>query len=343
MTAAISRELILQKDYLNGETVNTVYFGGGTPSLLAVDEVDSLLATVANNFALAPDAEITLEANPDDLTEDLLSGLRQSGINRLSIGIQSFSDNILRLLNRCHDSRTAIDAYRRSRQAGFENINIDLIYAIPGLGGGEWEENIRQTIAMEPEHISAYTLTIEPKTVFGRLAARGKFREVDEDTAAVQMELLIDLLTTAGYDQYEVSNFSKPGLQSRHNRSYWRQDNYLGAGPGAHSFNGASRQSNVTNNHAYVKAIAQDRVPFQLEMLSKSEQINEYVLTSLRMRNGCDLKALQSKYDFDLLANKSSYLNQLVGHDLAALNDSVLQLTRKGMLLADKIATDLFV
>ena len=343
MIAAIGKELVLQKDYLKGEPVHTLYFGGGTPSLLDAAELDSLLATVAGNYTLNPNAEVTLEANPDDLTEKRLQGLRNSGINRLSIGIQSFNDNVLGMLNRCHDSRMAVSSFWQSREAGFDNISIDLIYTIPGLSIKDWEKNIRQAIDMAPDHLSAYTLTIEPKTVFGHLAAKGKLREVDEDTAALQMDVLIDFLTEAGYEQYEVSNFAKPGFQSQHNGSYWRQSNYLGVGPGAHSCNGVSRQSNIGNNHLYIKSIHIGHVPFQLETLTKTERANEYLLTSLRMTEGCDLKSLQQKYDFDLFAHNSDYLQQLVEHELAVLRDSVLQLTRKGRLLADKIAADLFV
>lgn len=343
MVASISRELVLQKDYLKDEPIHTLYFGGGTPSLLSVAEIDTLLTAVAGNYTLSPSAEITLEANPDDLTEKTLRELRHSGINRLSIGIQSFSDNVLSMLNRCHDSGTAISSFRLSREAGFDNITVDLIYSIPGLTLKDWENSIRQAIDLAPDHISAYTLTIEPKTVFGHLAAQGKLREVEEDTAALQMEALIDLLDDAGYRQYEVSNFAKSGFQSRHNKGYWHQNNYLGVGPGAHSFNGLSRQSNVSNNHLYIKSIRDGHVPFQLEVLTRSERINEYLMTSLRMTKGCDLKTLQRKYDFDLFAHNSHYVHQLFELKLAVLNDSVLQLTRKGRLLADKIAADLFV
>ncbi|HLT73057.1 MAG TPA: radical SAM family heme chaperone HemW [Cyclobacteriaceae bacterium] len=343
MIASIGKELFLQKDYLKGELVQTIYFGGGTPSLLNTAELNTLLGAVAGNYALDTNAEVTLEANPDDLTEGMLRELRHSGINRLSIGIQSFNDNILSMLNRCHDSGTALSSFWRSREAGFDNITIDLIYSIPGLSIKDWGNSIRQAIDMAPDHISAYTLTIEPKTVFGHMAAKGKLKEVEEDTSAAQMEMLIDMLANAGYEQYEVSNFAKPGFQSQHNKSYWHQRNYLGVGPGAHSYNGASRQSNISNNNLYLKSIHEGHVPFQLEVLSRSARINEIILTSLRITKGCDLNGLKQKYDFDLFAHNSDYLQQLVEHELAVLNDSVLQLTRKGRLLADKIATDLFL
>lgn len=343
MIASIGRELFLQKDYLKGELVQTIYFGGGTPSLLDTAELNTLLGAVAGNYVLDANAEVTLEANPEDLTEVMLHELRHSGINRISIGIQSFDDNILSMLNRCHDSGSALSSFWRSRKAGFDNITIDLIYSIPGLSIKDWENSIRQAIDMAPDHISAYTLTIEPKTVFGHMAAKGKLNEVEEDTSAVQMEMLIDMLADAGYEQYEVSNFAKPGFQSQHNKSYWHQRNYLGVGPGAHSYNGTSRQSNISNNNLYLKSIHEGHVPFQLEVLSRSAQINEIILTSLRMTKGCDLKGLKQKYDFDLFENNSDYLHQIIEHELAVLNDSVLQLTRKGRLLADKIATDLFL
>ncbi len=343
MVAAIRAELILRKDYIKGATVQTLYLGGGTPSLLYPPELDSLLDTVSDNYTLTSDAEITLEANPDDLTESLLQSLRNAGINRLSIGIQSFSDAILRMLNRSHDSRTALDAFRRSREAGFNNISIDLIYAIPGLANTEWEDSLRQALDLAPDHISAYTLTIEPKTVFGHLAANGELIEADEESAAFQMETLIDRLADAGYEQYEVSNFARPGFQSRHNRSYWLQDNYLGVGPGAHSYNGVSRQANISNNHLYLKSLRAGDVPYKVEMLTRTALINEYIMTSLRMNKGCDLSALKRKYDFDLIVDNSEYLQQLDRYGLVILKDSILQLTRKGRLLADKIATDLFV
>ena len=343
MIAAIVRELILQKDYLKGETVHTLYFGGGTPSLLDAPEVAVLLNTMAENYDLKPGAEISLEANPADMTDEKRWVLKHSGINRLSIGIQSFNDNILRMLNRCHDSDTAISSFWRSRKAGFDNITIDLIYSVLGLTMTDWQNSIRQAIDLAPDHISAYTLTIEPKTVFGHLAAKGKLREVNEDTAALQMEVLIDMLEDAGYQQYEVSNFAKPGFRSRHNKSYWHHDKYLGVGPGAHSFNGLSRQFNISNNPLYIKSIQAGHVPFQIEVLTRSARINEYLMTSLRMAEGCDLKALRHHYDFDLFAHNPQYLQQLLEYDLAVLNDSVLQLTRKGRLLADKIAADLFV
>lgn len=343
MIAAICRELVIQKEYLGQQPVHTLYFGGGTPSLLTTEELTALYHTVESHYALQSGAEVTLEANPDDLSESVLSTLRNAGINRLSIGIQSFNDPILESLNRSHNARQAIDAIRRSREAGFTNISIDLMYAIPGLSMDLWEETIGTALALAPDHISAYTLTVEPQTYFGHLASRGALTETDEETAAAQMERLVDLLATAGFEQYEVSNFARPGFESRHNRGYWEHQHYLGVGPGAHSYNGLTRQWNVRNNPLYIKAISEGRVPFESETLERADHINEYLLTSLRTARGCDLERLRLDFAFDLAANRKPYLERLHSLGLATLHESTLQLTRKGRLLADKIAADLFV
>jgi oxygen-independent coproporphyrinogen-3 oxidase len=343
LVAAINTELHLQSDYLGHQPVRTVYFGGGTPSLLTAEQLRSILLTTGRTYSPEPGCEITLEANPDDLTAEKLAHLKEAGINRLSIGIQSFNDDLLKLLNRSHDARLAVGAFGLSREAGFENINVDLIYAIPGLSLAAWKANIHRAVALGPDHISAYTLTIEPATVFGRLAAMGKFQEIGEDVAANQMETLQHLLLSAGYEQYEISNFCKPGFQSRHNSSYWNQDHYLGVGPAAHSYNGISRQFNISNNHLYLKSICEGHVPFQVEMLSGTDRINEYVLISLRTSKGCDLEKMKSEFNFDLVAGNATYLESLVSRQLASLDNTRLQLTPAGRLLADKIAADLFV
>lgn len=343
MVDAICHELILRKEYLAQQAVHTLYFGGGTPSLLTADELAALFDTIRTHFDLQADAEVTLEANPDDLSENTLAILRQVGVNRLSIGVQSFNDAILQSFNRSHDARQAVNAIRISRAAGFANISIDLMYAIPGLTMEQWEETIGTAIALGPDHISAYTLTIEPRTYFGHLASRGALVETDEETAAAQMERLVDLLAAAGFEQYEVSNFAKPGFESRHNRSYWDHRHYLGVGPGAHSYNGVTRQWNVRNNPMYLKSIGEGRVPYELETLERTDHINEYLLTSLRTTRGCDLERLRADFEFDLAADRSAYLERLRSLGLATLHKSTLRLTRKGRLLADKIAADLFV
>jgi oxygen-independent coproporphyrinogen-3 oxidase len=343
LIACMADEIRLQHAYLGDETISTVYFGGGTPSLLTPQEIGLLFEALRQSFTISADAEITLEANPDDLDLARLNELRTLGFNRLSIGIQAFQEKILTFLNRAHDSRAARNCVHLARDAGFENISIDLIYAIPGMTEDEWRTNIEQALALEPEHISAYSLTIEEKTVFGRWAASGKLRGTDDDEAANQLETLLDLLQRAGYEQYEISNFCKPGFISRHNSNYWRGRPYLGVGPSAHSYNLISRQFNVNNNHAYVRSLRDGVIPFDIENLTLKDHINEYLLTSLRTRWGADLDQLKLKYQYDLIAVNGTLINDLMGRNLAIIENRFLKLTPAGRLMADKITTDLFL
>jgi oxygen-independent coproporphyrinogen-3 oxidase len=343
MVMAITKEIGIQKDYLGHEPVNTIYFGGGTPSVLSPDEIHRLLQTIYELYPVAPDAEITLEANPDDLHEDYLQAIRQVGINRLSIGIQTFHDDLLRYMNRAHDRTTALKTFEASRQAGFANISLDLIYSIPGQDDSRWKEDIEQALLLEPQHISCYSLTIEPQTVFGKWATAGKLKAIPDDLAANQLETLMDKLQLTGYEHYEISNFALPGFFSRHNSSYWRQENYLGVGPSAHSFNQVSRQFNVRNNHLYLKSIAQGSIPAEKEVLTIENKINEFILTTLRTQWGTNLKTLKQKYGHDLAEQNSVYLQELMQQKLIVVENEVITLTRSGKLLADKIASDLFI
>ena len=343
MVKAIGNELILQKSFLQGEEIQTIYFGGGTPSLLAVHELHEILETIFKIHNVNSNTEITLEANPDDLTPEKIKGFKNSGINRLSIGIQSFQDDLLKFLNRTHNSHSGISAYQQARDGGINNISIDLIYAIPGLEDHRWKKDIQQAIALEPEHISCYSLTIEEKTVFGKWASSGKLNPVDDEISARQFEMVMNMLEEGGYLHYEISNFAKPDYYSRHNSSYWKQENYLGIGPSAHSFNTTSRQFNVRNNHLYLKAIQSGTVPAEIEILTRENKINEYVLTTLRTHQGIDLSRITMDYQYDLLSNNSVYIHELLDKGLANLGQNKLTLTRKGKLLADKIASDLFV
>ena len=249
---AIGNELLIQKNYLGEEKINTLYFGGGTPSILSTDEVNNIFDIISGNFDVAPSAEITLEANPDDLVSEKLIAFKKIGINRLSIGIQSFDDAVLRFLNRAHDSRMATSSFQEARDVGFENISIDLMYALPGQDLTDWKKNIDRALALGPNHISAYSLTIEAKTVFGKWAADKKIKVRSDDASAQELLLLIEELERDGFEHYEVSNFSKPGYISKHNSSYWKGEKYLGVGPSAHSYNGTSRQFNISNNHLYI-------------------------------------------------------------------------------------------
>lgn len=343
MVMAIAREIGIQKDYLGHEPVNTIYFGGGTPSVLSPDEIHRLLQTINELHPVAPDAEITLEANPDDLYGDYLQAIRQAGVNRLSIGIQTFHDDLLRYMNRAHDRTTALKTFEAAHHAGFANISLDLIYSIPGQDDSRWEEDIEQALLLEPQHISCYSLTIEPQTVFGKWATAGKLKAIPDDLAANQLEILMDRLQLAGYEHYEISNFALPGFYSRHNSSYWRQENYLGVGPSAHSFNQVSRQFNVRNNHHYLKGITQGTIPAEKEVLTIENKINEFILTTLRTQWGTDLKTLKYKYGYDLAEQNSAYLQELMQQKLIVAENEVITLTRSGKLLADKIASDLFI
>lgn len=343
LVSCLKREIELQQSFLGDEIVRTIYLGGGTPSLLQASEVAGLVDTIRRTFNVAVDAEITLEANPDDLSVEKTNAFYEAGINRLSIGIQSFFEPVLAGLNRSHNARQAFDAVRIARDGGISNISIDLIYAIPGQTMEMWKENIEIVLSLKPPHISAYALTIEEKTAFGSWTRKGLFSPVDDDDAAEQMEYLVMTLTTAGYDHYEISNFAMPGYYSRHNSHYWQGISYLGIGPSAHSFKGNSRQHNVANNHAYIKSITEGRVPLIVEELGRHERVNDYVLTGLRTKWGIDLNYLDRAFGYDMLAQHASYLNSLVHSGLASLEGENLRLTEKGMFLADKISQDLFL
>lgn len=341
---AIEQEIALQKNYFApGTTIQTVYFGGGTPSILSMNEMESMVNTLHKYFSISPVAEITCEANPDDLSNEKLRELQQLTINRLSIGIQSFQDEVLQFLNRAHNQQSATECVNHARHAGFNNISIDLIYAIPNQQDHQWVNNIEKAIALAPEHISSYSLTIEEKTVFGRWQSKGKLKATDDETAARQLELLVTLLEGAGYDQYEVSNFGKPGFYSQHNSSYWKGEPYLGIGPSAHSYNSETRQFNVANNHLYIKSIQENTVPFQQEVLTIENKINDYLLTTLRTSWGTNVEWLNNTLHYNLLEHHGNYIDELVRIEMATFQNNQLILTRKGMLLADKISSDLFV
>lgn len=342
MMAAISTELLLQKDYLQDEIIETIYWGGGTPSLLTSTEIKLILDTIRSIHRISAEAEITLEANPDDLTPPSLQAFREAGINRLSIGIQTFNTERLKLLNRVHDGAVAVKSFHDAREAGFNNISIDLMYSLPGETNADWKQDVLQAISLNPEHISCYSLTIEEKTAFGKWAAVGKFKAEPDEVSAHHLDILMDELHQAGYEHYEISNFAKPGLYSNHNSNYWRGIKYLGVGPSAHSYNGESRQFNISNNHAYVKAIQAEIIPVEKETLSRENKINEYILTSLRTSWGTDLSFLNQVHGYDLVSKNREYISQLLNKQLVTLENHILKLTNRGKLLADKISSDLF-
>ena len=338
---AIAKEITLQTRYLKNEPIETIYLGGGTPSLLTLEELEIIFTALYSNFIVSKQAEITLEANPDDLTKEKLKILKEATINRLSIGIQSFQDETLKFFNRAHNQKEAVECISLAREAGFSNISIDLIYAVPGQENSQWKKDVEQAIALQPEHLSAYALTIEEKTAFGKWQKTGRIKPIEETKAVADFELLMDTLAGAGYEHYEISNFCLKGYHSKHNSSYWRQQNYLGVGPSAHSYNGGTRQHNIGNNHLYLKSLAEGKVPYEMEVLTRENQINEYNFTTLRTQWGCDLDYLAKHLNYSLL--DSVVLQQLLNQQLLTLEDSIIRLTRRGKLLADQVAVDLFV
>ena len=338
---AMVKELTLQKNYLPRHiSFDTVYFGGGTPSVLTSEELNRIFDALLENYHIRQNAEITLEANPDDLDRNTLMMLKNAGVNRLSVGIQSFYEDDLRLLNRSHTAEQAKRCLMEAREIGFDNFNLDLIYGIPKSTVESWLENIHIALDLKPKHISTYCLTVEENTVFGRWKNSGRFLEVEEELAAEQYEILVDTLKKNGFEHYEVSNFALPGYHSKHNVQYWHYEPYLGIGPGAHSFNGRKRQFNVLNNHKYIKAINNGDVPGLSETLSKEDEINERILTGLRTQWGISLTSLQ-KLGYDLLKSKGKYLEQLISEGLADMSNDRLVLSEKGWLLADHISLKL--
>ena len=341
MVQALVRELELRTEYLSSSTLETVYFGGGTPSLLKAEHLEMILNAIQDHFKLADQPEITLEANPDDLSLQYLKDLWKVGINRLSIGIQSFNDEVLRWMNRAHDQMQALHCVEAAITAGYTNINLDLIFGVP-VPGYDLAADLQQMLQLQPVHLSTYQLTIEPRTVFGVRQQQGKLQEVSQEQAAQEFEYIIDVLQAQGYLHYEISNFALPGMESRHNRSYWQQKPYLGIGPSAHSYNGVSRQVNVANNTQYLQAIQRGEIPSELEILSRNEQINERIMTGLRTREGLNLSELLGSFKWDIKTERPEYLQQLLKNNYAEIEQNNLILTRKGKLIADQIAAELF-
>jgi oxygen-independent coproporphyrinogen-3 oxidase len=341
---AICKEINLQKNYLGkAATLQTIYLGGGTPSLLDEKELNSIFQTIHKFFTVALQAEITLEANPDDMTAEKLNMLKNSPVNRLSIGIQSFYEPHLQYMNRAHRAQEAADCVKQAQDAGFSNISIDLIYGIPHPDHSVWETDLHTAINLHIQHISAYCLTIEKDTAFGNWLRKGKIRPVEEEFSIEQFALLTSTLASAGFEQYEISNFALPGYYSKHNSNYWKKQTYLGIGPSAHSYNGHTRQYNVANNVKYIKALENATIPASVEELSVADQVNEYILTSLRTKWGCDLKEVTCLHGIDLRKKNAAYIEYCLLRNLITIEADVLKLTPAGKLLADQIASDLFI
>jgi oxygen-independent coproporphyrinogen-3 oxidase len=342
MIAALVKEIEIRKVELGNTIIETIYFGGGTPSVLLTKEIETLIAAVYKNFKVVENPEITLEANPDDLSEEKIMELSNSPINRLSIGIQSFFEKDLKLMNRAHNSKEAKKCLEFATQY-FANISVDLIYGIPDCTNQEWRENIQTALSFGVPHISSYALTVEPKTPLASFIKKGIIKNVDEEKAQEQFHILIEELEKASFIHYETSNFGKEDFFSQNNSSYWLGKLYLGIGPSAHSFDGSQRSWNVRNNTKYINAIAENTLPIERETLSKKDRYNEYIMTGLRTIWGVSFDKIRNEFGdkyIEYLENQSKkYLQQ----DLLYLENQVLRTTKKGKFLSDGIASDLFI
>ncbi len=342
MVQALAKELVLRREEFNDETVETIYFGGGTPSVLEVKEIGFLLNTINENYQVTGSPEITLEANPDDLTATKILALAHSPINRLSIGVQSFFEEDLKLMNRAHNAQQAEDCITLATRY-FENISIDLIYGMPNMSNGRWRQNIEKALSFDVPHISSYALTVEPKTALAKFVDKGLVKPVDDEVAQEQFNILNEVLTDVGFDCYEISNFGKPGFHSKNNTAYWLQKKYMGIGPSAHSYDGVRRGWNLNNNPKYITTITQGELPMEVEVLSTKDKYNEYVMTGLRTIWGVSLLRIAQEYgekykEYLLLQSQRHIEEQLL-----YLDGDTLLTTKNGKFLADGIASDLFM
>ena len=340
---ALLKEIELQKDYFSDSLqISTIYFGGGTPSLLSRSELMMIFNSINKHFNVAGNAEITLEANPDDLSKEKIIEFKQTPINRLSIGIQSFYDEDLKFMNRAHDSSEALNAVKFAQENGFDNISIDLIYGTPTLSHHKWRNNLQIAFALNIKHISSYCLTVEPKTVLAHQIKSGLSKNVNEQRSAEQFEILVEAMHSNNFIQYEISNFCTEGFYSKHNSNYWLKEHYLGLGPSAHSYNGTSRQWNISNNVLYIQSLEKGELNFEKEELTTMQHYNEYVLTSLRTIWGTDLNYIEEHFGKEFLNYCLIEANKYILTENIMAEENKLFLTDKGKLLADKISSDLF-
>lgn len=338
---AICRELELQKNYFNGQPVETLYFGGGTPSLLSQQELQSIFNTIQNNFIIKDNAEISFESNPDDITPCYVDMLRSLGVNRLSIGIQSFLDDDLQTLNRRHSSNSAREAVKIAQKFGFQNITVDLIYGLPNMTFDRWKYNLSEVEKLNIQHLSAYSLMVEKYTALYKFVNTGKCVLPADDEVVKQFEYLMDWAQKNGFEQYEISNFAKPNYASRHNSSYWTGKSYLGIGPSAHSFDGEKRFWNISHNAKYVESINSGVLPQEVEFLSKEDRFNEFIMTRLRMNVGISIQQLQSYFPehYSAFSRKTK---KFIQENLLQENNGRISFTRKGIMLSDMVMSELF-
>jgi len=341
LVSALQNELVLRKNELPNEPIKTIYFGGGTPSLLNLEELTAIFKTIYAEFTIAENPEITLEANPDDLSEEKINELANSKINRLSIGVQSFFEEDLKLMNRAHNAEEALNSIKLARSK-FDNISVDLIYGIPGMSNERWQKNIQILLDLDIPHISSYALTVELNTALQKFIEKGKIKPVDDAAAAQHFETLRTVLKNAGFEHYEFSNYGKPGYFSQNNTAYWLGKPYLGIGPSAHSYDGNSRKWNIANNTLYIKAIERSELPLEVEELSITDRYNEYIMTRLRTYFGVDLVEVESEFGKEYLEYLKEQSVVLFEKELLRIENDVMHITEKGTFLSDGIAADLF-
>ena len=337
---ALIKEASMRKDYLGNETISTIYLGGGTPSVFSVKELGTILNHIYKLFKVSKDCEITIELNPDDIQPTYLSGLKNHNINRISLGIQSWRDSDLKMLNRRHNSTQAVTALKETFNAGFENVTIDLIYGLPGMSLQDWASNLDFSFSFNIQHLSAYHLTFEPGTIFGKMLEKGVISEIDEDDSAAQFNILIEKAESAGFIHYEISNFGKPGFFSVHNSNYWKQISYLGLGPSAHSFNGYSRQWNIRDLKGYIKSLDTGKSFFDSEELDTKTRFNEYIMTSLRTMWGIDLEYVEKMFEkegYDYVVNLAGKFKE---YGMMKQDKKTLVLTNQGKMISDNIISE---
>ena len=340
---ALKNEAKVRKNYLNDETVETIYFGGGTPSVLTAPEIAEILAVLNDEFKVNSDAEITFEANPDDLSDDYLKALKREGINRLSIGIQAFQNRHLEKMNRRHNAAQAVEAIENAAKNGFSNLSADLIYGLPDLTPKEWEESLNQMFRLPVKHLSAYHLTYHEGTAFYTWLKKGTLKELKEAESVAQFNTLLDLSIANGFEHYEISNLAKDQLYSRHNTAYWMGTKYLGLGPSAHSYDGVSRRWNDSSVEAYIKAQANNQTYFEEEKLSENDQYNEYILTRIRTKWGVSEKELEQRFGSEKANYFSRQLARYNNTGVLQINNEIITLTRKGLFVSDEIMADLMI
>jgi oxygen-independent coproporphyrinogen III oxidase len=341
--SALEKEAEQRKEYIKGESVKTIYFGGGTPSVLKEEELAGILSWLANKFKVDPDVEITFEANPDDLTINYLQILKRAGITRLSIGIQSFSNEHLEKMNRRHNAGQAVSAVENAFDAGFYNLSTDLIYGLPGLTNQQWRNDLKEMFRLPVVHLSAYHLTYHQGTPFYTWLKKGTLKELSENSSVSQFNILLDETTSAGFEQYEISNFARKQYYSEHNKAYWFGETYLGLGPSAHSFNGTSRRWNVAHIEAYINGLEKSKPFFEEEHLSESEIFNEYILTRIRTKWGISITEIRNRFGLQTAESVNKTAEKFVVSGKMSKNDNRYNFTREGLFVSDNLMTDFMI